>query len=68
MLLGYSIIAVPTGIITAEIRQAARPNPPASSRQECPVCGERDHLARARHCHRCGGRLATADQGSSATV
>jgi voltage-gated potassium channel len=62
MLLGYSIIAVPTGIITAEIQQAGR------RRQECPVCGETRHLARARHCHRCGGRLAEADQGSNATV
>ena len=62
MLLGYSIIAVPTGIITAEIRQAGR------SEQECPVCGETRHLAKARHCHRCGGRLEGADQGSNATV
>jgi voltage-gated potassium channel len=62
MLLGYSIIAVPTGIISAEIRQAGR------SQQQCPVCGENRHLAKARHCHRCGGRLAEADQGSNATV
>jgi voltage-gated potassium channel len=68
MLLGYSIIAVPTGILTAEIREAARSGPSPPGRQECPVCGESEHLARARHCHRCGGRLAAADQGRRATV
>jgi voltage-gated potassium channel len=68
MLLGYSIIAVPTGIITAEIRQAARSGPQPPRPQECPVCGETHHLARARHCHRCGGGLTHGDQGSSATV
>ena len=68
MLLGYSIIAVPTGIITAEIRQAARSGPQLPRPQECAGCGETHHLARARHCHRCGGRLAHGDQGSNATV
>jgi voltage-gated potassium channel len=68
MLLGYSIIAVPTGIITAEIRQAARSGPQLPGPRGCPVCAETHHLARARHCHRCGGRLADGDQGNSATV
>ncbi|MEB3307548.1 MAG: ion transporter [Cyanobacteriota bacterium] len=68
MLLGYSIIAVPTGIITAEIRQAARSGPQLPGPGECPVCGETHHLAQARHCHRCGRRLASADQGSSASA
>jgi voltage-gated potassium channel len=68
MLLGYSIIAVPTGIITAEISQATQPGRSTLNRQECGVCGEAQHPARARHCHRCGGRLAGADQGSNATV
>jgi voltage-gated potassium channel len=61
MLLGYSIIAVPTGIITAEIGQAARRQPPG-----CPACGERDHLSQARHCHRCGAPLEPANQGNLA--
>ncbi len=68
MLLGYSIIAVPTGIITAEISQATQPGRSTLNRQECGVCGEAQHPARARHCHRCGGRLAGADQGNNATV
>lgn len=62
MLLGYSIIAVPTGIITAEIRHASR------SQQECPACGECNHLAGARYCHRCGNRLAGSDQSNRSSV
>ena len=68
MLLGYSIIAVPTGIISAEIRQAARSSQAPPGRRDCPQCGETDHLIQARHCHRCGGGLVAADQGSSASV
>jgi voltage-gated potassium channel len=60
MLLGYSIIAVPTGIITAELGQAARRQAP----QDCPSCQEREHLARARYCHRCGAQLTPTTQSS----
>lgn len=72
MLLGYSIIAVPTGIITAEIGEAARRRHPgsvdakASAGGDCPRCGEREHLRQARHCHRCGALLLNRDQGNLA--
>jgi voltage-gated potassium channel len=68
MLLGYSIIAVPTGIITAEIREAARGGLPLRDPQRCRHCGEGLHLWGARHCQRCGGRLDEAAQDSRATV
>jgi voltage-gated potassium channel len=58
MLLGYTIIAVPTGIFTAEIFDAARQ--PQSTRT-CPHCMSEGHLPEARFCRDCGGRLA---QGS----
>lgn len=55
MILGYSIIAVPTGIVSAEIAQAMRRAP--VSTQACPACGAEGHDADARHCKRCGARL-----------
>jgi voltage-gated potassium channel len=60
MLLGYSIIAVPTGIVTAELGRsgdgAQGPAPVLSSRP-CPVCREPRHLAGARFCQGCGSPL-----------
>jgi voltage-gated potassium channel len=72
MLLGYSIIAVPTGIISAEIGEAARRQQPGPGNAKpdadgpCPRCGEREHLQQARHCHRCGALLLNRDQDSLA--
>lgn len=68
MLLGYSIIAVPTGIITAEIRAASQQRGTAHPADHCHHCGEPQHLRRARHCHQCGQPLPAGGQGSRATV
>ncbi len=54
MLLGYSILAVPTGIFTSELLAARRT---AVSTQACPACGVDGHDADARHCKFCGARL-----------
>ena len=51
MLCGYSIIAVPTGIITAEMRQAGYGN------RECMRCGKRNNDDDARYCKMCGERM-----------
>jgi voltage-gated potassium channel len=56
MLIGYGIIAVPTGIITAEIVEAARA--PITTRS-CPHCTSEGHLPDARYCKDCGQPLAT---------
>jgi voltage-gated potassium channel len=54
MLVGYGIIAVPTGIVTVELtRAAAQP----VSTQACPGCGAGGHEADAVYCRRCGTRL-----------
>jgi voltage-gated potassium channel len=54
MLTGYGIIAVPTGIVTAELtRVSARP----ISTQACLVCGAEGHEHDATYCRRCGARL-----------
>jgi voltage-gated potassium channel len=55
MLTGYAIIAVPTGIITAELSLEMH-----RSRQEiqCPQCQHRGHDSDAKHCLQCGAALA----------
>jgi len=65
MLLGWSILAVPTGIVTAEMTRRNAPLPTRS----CPSCGAGHHLPRARFCHECGEALPAADEHAhTATV
>jgi voltage-gated potassium channel len=54
MLLGYGILAVPTGIVSVELARVARS--PVST-QACPACGRDGHDSDAAHCKYCGGRL-----------
>jgi len=55
MILGYSIIAVPTGIVSAEIANAEQAE--AISTQSCPQCSAEGHDKDAIHCKYCGGQL-----------
>lgn len=59
IIIGYGIIAVPTGIYAAELVQGSAPNQTANrdSPSPCPRCGEPEHVARPRYCHRCGEHL-----------
>jgi voltage-gated potassium channel len=54
MIIGYAIIAVPTGIVTVEMAEASRRT---RSTRACPTCGEEDHDRDARFCKRCGAAL-----------
>ncbi|MDH4261655.1 MAG: ion transporter [Spirochaetia bacterium] len=55
MIVGYAIIAIPTGIVTAEIsHQNLKQN---ISTQSCPECSLEGHDSDARHCKWCGARL-----------
>jgi len=54
MLIGYSIIAVPTGIVSVELAQAAEDQRPTVA---CERCGEGGLRESARYCDRCGQRL-----------
>lgn len=54
MILGYGIIAVPTGIVTVELAHASRG--PVST-QACPQCAGEGHDLDARFCKHCGARL-----------
>lgn len=53
MILGYGIIAVPTGIVSAELVRAGID----AAARNCPDCGADIHDTDARHCKHCGGRL-----------
>ncbi|MBR9905849.1 MAG: ion transporter [Gammaproteobacteria bacterium] len=52
MLLGYSIIAVPTGVFSAQVIRSIRED--RYSEEACPGCGHDRHDKRARYCLRCG--------------
>ena len=54
MIAGYGIIAVPTGIVTAEM---AGQKPKITSTRACHNCGWEDHEDDARFCKRCGTPL-----------
>jgi voltage-gated potassium channel len=55
MILGYGIIAVPTGIVTSELTRAQ--GPARRDGPVCPSCGARDHPPDASFCRLCGTRL-----------
>ncbi len=54
MLLGYGIIAVPTGIVTMEISNSAKR---VVSTNSCPECSAEGHDSDATHCKYCGAKL-----------
>ena len=54
MIIGYSIIAVPTGIVTAEITQQLKKK---ISNRPCPACGASNHDDDAEYCKHCGASL-----------
>ena len=55
MIMGYAIIAVPTGIVTVELTSAMRKRP--VSTQACPACSADGHDFDALHCKFCGAKL-----------
>jgi voltage-gated potassium channel len=55
MLLGYAIIAVPTGIVTVELTKSALQE--HTQRKSCPNCSKEGHDADARYCKFCGHSL-----------
>ena len=54
MIMGYGIIAVPTGIVTVELNEAARRR---ANTRTCPVCSAEGHAREASYCWRCGSEL-----------
>jgi len=59
MLIGWSILAVPTGIVTAEMTRRSGGVPV----RRCDACGAAHHLPTARFCHACGTALPEGEGG-----
>lgn len=60
MILGYGIIAVPTGIVSSEMARQQEPSRASGSEFKqfrCPECGAGEHLEHSRFCHNCGADL-----------
>ena len=55
MILGYGILAVPTGIVTVELQAAAKKQ--RVSTQACRSCAKDGHDVDAAHCKFCGAEL-----------
>jgi len=58
MLAGYSIIAIPTGIFTAEIVSEMKRE---SGNRNCGNCGHRGHYKDASYCYHCGVKLPDSE-------
>ncbi|MGZ5200457.1 MAG: ion transporter [Telluria sp.] len=56
MLLGWGVLAVPTGIVTAEMTLRGRVA--GSGTRACPACGSGGHVQGARYCKDCGAALS----------
>jgi len=52
MIIGYGIIAVPTGIVTVAMAKASE-----ESKEKCPVCSFPVYPAHANFCSNCGNKL-----------
>ena len=55
MIMGYGILAVPTGIVSAELFQSYQSNP--QNTESCPDCLLEGHNVDAKYCRACGGLL-----------
>ncbi len=54
MIMGYGVIAVPTGIVTTELGEASRAR---ANTRTCPECSAEGHRMEASFCFRCGSPL-----------
>ncbi len=69
MLLGYSIIAIPTGIVGAEIYKEVDTSAQNNSIDIiCTGCGHEDHHEDSNYCSNCGKRLSDEDEITSTTI
>ena len=59
MILGYAIIAVPTGIVTVEMSHAMRTR---VSTRACPRCSAEGHEQDAFYCKYCGAQLSGVER------
>jgi len=53
MIIGYSVLAVPTGIVTSSFIRTSKRSPT----QSCPNCSAENHDIDAKYCNHCGHEL-----------
>lgn len=61
MLLGYTVIAVPTGIVSASMMKGGK----SGKERECPHCHRSGHDDNAEFCKYCGSRLEPSEAGTT---
>lgn len=68
MLMGWSVLAVPTGIVTAELTARHESLPQAGTEaapsRRCTQCHQDSHTAQANHCWHCGAPLPHGRAGA----
>lgn len=62
MIMGYGIIAVPTGIVTSEI-VSKKDIKPTTNTTSCRNCNETNHKDHANFCYNCGEKLHPKETG-----
>lgn len=63
MIMGYAILAVPTGIVTSEIMNVDKGKSKFTNTQVCRYCTSEGHADDALYCKYCGGRLNEEGRG-----
>lgn len=61
MIVGYCIIAVPTGIFVAELDRENKQSRGNYNNHICKECGEDRHFVSSNYCHKCGQKLDELD-------
>lgn len=61
MILGYGIIAIPTGIVSAEYVKGVGQDPVDTNTQACPNCNATHHIDDAKFCFQCGAEINSYD-------
>lgn len=61
MILGYGIIAIPTGLVGAEYIKQTNKDRVHTNTQACPSCNATNHHNRAEYCYKCGITLNEYD-------
>lgn len=59
MLMGWGVLAVPTGIVTAEMTAQRRGWGTSAAQRHCAACGADEHAEDASYCWRCGVALTS---------
>ena len=62
MILGYGIIAIPTGIVSAEIVRGAVEDEVRTNTHACSTCNTINHKNDAKYCSECGNEFNSYDE------